>query len=155
MRPKGKPRHTVEVDQSGKVEQTESDTVVAFSNGIQSALLVPAAVKRACQKELRERGVAGNMVSLRLFAAALLVLVEGWTAQIDALRLDTEYEGKDGEIKGLLAGHLRGVGGLAAEGIAFVYVGKHSPAHSLAWQVRRGTRRPDRVADLADLSRYC
>ena len=38
-------KHTVEVDQSIKIEQL-GDTVLAFSNGISHAIIVPARVKR-------------------------------------------------------------------------------------------------------------
>ena len=46
-------RYHIEVDQSIKVEQTQQDTVLAFSDGIQRVILIPAEVKRACQQELR------------------------------------------------------------------------------------------------------
>jgi len=43
----------VEVDQSGKVENTRVDTVLAFSNGMNHAILVSAKVKRIVTKQLR------------------------------------------------------------------------------------------------------
>ncbi len=40
--------HVVDVDQSGKFENTKHDTVVAFSNGIDFSVIIPATVKRDC-----------------------------------------------------------------------------------------------------------
>lgn len=36
----------IEVDQSVKIEDTAGDTVLAFSNDVQRAIVIPAAVKR-------------------------------------------------------------------------------------------------------------
>jgi len=47
------PIHQVEVDQSGKIEDTRVATVVAFSDGIHRVVLVPAQVKRECSAVLR------------------------------------------------------------------------------------------------------
>ena len=50
--------HVVDVDQSGKFENTQMDTVLAFSNAIHYAILIPAQVKRDCIAVLREGGKA-------------------------------------------------------------------------------------------------
>jgi hypothetical protein len=148
--------HVVEVDQSVKVEQTHGDTAIAFSDDIQRVVLIPATVKRVCQQELRKRGVKPGMIALRIFVAGLLLLLEGQIENIASLRLDTEYEGKDGEIKGLLLRAIRDrVPDFPAEAIAFVYVGKQSPAHRLAWETHKGRRKPDRQIALEDLLPYC
>ncbi|MFB0535643.1 MAG: hypothetical protein ACETWR_11745, partial [Anaerolineae bacterium] len=69
--------HHIEVDQSIKVEQTQGDTVLAFSDDAERAILIPTQVKRACQQELRARGVKPGMIALRMFAAGILLLLEG------------------------------------------------------------------------------
>jgi hypothetical protein len=48
---------TVEVDQSGRVESTDVDTVLAFSNGITASILIPAVEKREYLKRMRQRGL--------------------------------------------------------------------------------------------------
>lgn len=149
-------RHYVEIDQSIKVEQTNLPTVLAFSNGVHRAILIPADVKRACQQALRERGVAPAMIMVRMFVAGLALLLEGQTQVIAAVTIDIEYEGKEGEIKGLL---LRSIGkwdsAFTRRAITFARVGKKSSAHKWAWEPYVGKQRPDRIATLDELLRYC
>jgi hypothetical protein len=49
----------VEVDQSGKIEDTRVSTVPAFSNGVAFSVLIPANVKGRCVQELRRWGLRG------------------------------------------------------------------------------------------------
>ncbi len=148
--------HHVEIDQSIKVEQTNQPTVLAFSNGIHGTVLIPAEVKRACQRVLRDRGVAFGMIMSRMFVAGLVLLLESQVQNIAGVTIDPEYEGREGQIKGLL---LRFVGkwkpSLSGNAIAFRSGGKKSAAHKWAWETHRGEHRPDRVATLAELLRYC
>lgn len=58
--------YVVEVDQSGKIGETNKATVVAFADGKERAILVPAKVKRQIIPELRRRGKADT---LYLFAS--------------------------------------------------------------------------------------
>jgi hypothetical protein len=149
-------RHHVEIDQNIEVEQTNQPTVLAFSNGIHGTILIPAEVKRACQRALRDRGVASGMIMSRIFVAGLVLLLENQTQNIASVTIDPEYEGREGQIKGLL---LRFVGkwkpSLSGDAIAFRPIGKKSAAHKWAWETHRGECRPDHIATLAELLRYC
>jgi len=146
----------VKVDQSIKVEQMQGDSVLAFSDDVERTLLIPAQVKRACQQELRVRGVKPGMIALRIFAAGILLLLEGQRECISNVTIDTEYEGKEGEIKGLLLRFiLKWVPGFPKEAIAFRRIGKQSHAHVLAWETHKGRRKPDRRVTLRELLQYC
>ena len=149
-------QHYVEVDQSIKMEQTQGDTVLAFSDGIERTILIPAKVKRAWQRELRARGVKPGMIVLRMFASGLLLLLEDRMEHISSVTIDTEYEGKEGEIKGLLLRFiLKWVPDFPKEAIAFRQVGKQSGAHVLAWETHKARRKPDRRVTIEELLRYC
>lgn len=70
------PIHQVEVDQSGKIEDTRVATVVAFSDGIHRAVLVPAQAKRECSAVLRARGKARPAILTQVFATVLYLLLK-------------------------------------------------------------------------------
>jgi len=100
--------------------------------------------------------VKPGMIALRMFAAGILLLLEGQMGSITSLTIDTEYEGKEGEIKGLLLRFIhRWVPEFPKGAITFQRIGKRSPAHRLAWETHRGERQPDRVVTLEELLRYC
>ena len=46
----------IEIDQSGKVEETHRDTVIAFSNGKSCALKISGRTKRKIQEIFRQVG---------------------------------------------------------------------------------------------------
>lgn len=149
-------RHHVEVDQSIKIEQTQDDTVIAFSDGIQRAILIPATVKRACQQKLQGRGVKPGMIALRMFVAGLLLLLEEQIENIAGVKVDKEYTGREGEIKGLLLRViLKWSPTFSARAITFQSIGRKSPAHQLAWHTHKGKRKPERRVTLQELLRYC
>jgi hypothetical protein len=149
-------RHHVEVDQSVKIEQTQGYTVLAFSDDVEQAILITAEVKRACQEELRAKGVKPGMLALRMFAAGLLLLLEGQMEDISSVTIDMEYEGKEGEIKGLLFRFIiKWVPAFPKDAIAFRRIGRQSGAHVLAWKIHKGQRQPDRRVTLRELLRYC
>ena len=149
-------RHHIEIDQSIKVEQTQQGTVLAFSDGVFRTILIPARVKRTCQQELRSRGVKPGMIALRIFVAGIVLLLENQMTYLASVTIDTEYAGREGEIKGLLLRFVhRWMPDFPTEAIIFRQIGKKSPAHELAWETQRGRRKPDQVVTLEELLRYC
>jgi hypothetical protein len=144
--------YVVEVDQSGKFEHTNHDTVLAFSNGIRFAILIPAQVKRDCITTLRAQGLSGPTLFTRLFATGLYFLLRDYIEHMSTVVIDIEYQGREGQIKQHLL-HLLHRGGYAAqnEQIGFGLVGKKSQAHVAALSVFRGNVQPDLILTLRDL----
>lgn len=138
--------HIVEVDQSGKVEDTAKDTVLAFADGVSFAVLIPAAVKRAVYRELTDRGLREKEITIQLFSIGLYFLLREHIAQMQRVTIDVEYTGKDALIKERLISYLlRGSYVVEAAQISFDYIGKKSPAHILGISVLRGERKADLV----------
>lgn len=136
--------HIVEVDQSGKVEKTNRHTVLALSDGIQCAILVPAAVKQTAIQRSRDRGKSRQMATLLMFAACLFLLLKDHMEQLDRVVVDVEYPGKDADIRGSLLYHFyRHHIRVHKDQIVFHQVGRKSPAHELALAVYREEREPD------------
>jgi len=144
----------VEVDQSGKMERLTVDTALAFSDGTTRSILVSATVKRIVYQELRERGVKPKLISIRMFAAALFILLENHLKDLQSVVVDLEYEGWHNEIRSLLLGKIRQrVPDFPKEKIVFHQVGKK--VHQLAWSTHRKDRKPDRHVTAAELLKFC
>jgi len=135
----------IEVDQSGKVEDTQVDTVLAFSNGMSYAILIPAKVKRVVTRRLRAQGRTRRGVTVLLFSACLFLLLRDYLEQIEQVTIDIEYPGKDADIKGNFLYHVYRHGlMLYKDQIAFRQVGEGSSAHKRALAIYRGECKPNR-----------
>jgi hypothetical protein len=134
----------VEVDQSGKIERTSHDTVVAFSNDFDYAILIPARVKREIIGDLRSRGK--RRPHLLLFTTVLYELLRRHLEQLDNITIDVEYEGSEPYIKlELLRLIWQANPNYPADRITFRRIGKKSAAHKRALATYRGKAKADRV----------
>ncbi|MBI2590949.1 MAG: hypothetical protein HYW33_03690 [Candidatus Blackburnbacteria bacterium] len=130
------------IDQSGKIEYTKSNTVVAFSNGKQKTILIKAQDKREVQKVFRTAGKPYIFV-YKTFAILIYLLIKDYLDKIQQIAIDKEYAGQESIIKNLLLEILRKHGSnLKTEDISFVLVGKKHSCHKLAIGVLRGNIKP-------------
>jgi hypothetical protein len=144
--------HVVEVDQSGKVEDTKEDTVLAFANGMKFSVLIPATVKRDCVRILRQRGLSPKVFYLQLFVVGLFFLLKDHIAHLSHTIIDREYLGKDKDIRLYLMNLLkRARYTVDAEQFHFGHIGKGSTAHSLAIDTLRRMKQPDVKLTLEDI----
>ena len=135
----------VEVDQSGKIEQTSHDTVVAFSDDEEFAVLIPAKVKRELIAALRARRRLRRPYPF-IFAAAVYELVKDHLDRLEQIVIDIEYQDRESAIKGkLLALIRRRNPGYPKDRISFARIGKKSAAHEKALATYRGETAPGRV----------
>ena len=144
----------VEVDQSGKIEDTATDTVLAFSNEADFAILIPAKVKRVCLRGLRNRGRVGKSIYWLVFATGLFLLLRDHVQKLPLVIVDVEYTGHSPAIKGHLLNLLRRTGlWVNPDSIRFRRIGRKSPAHAKAFFTHRGDIKPDRVIDAEEILR--
>jgi hypothetical protein len=146
--------YVVEVDQSGKIEQTSWDTALAFSDGLQGSIIIPAGVKRSVFDFLRQKYPerAGLFHLLQFFAVGLYLLLCPYLDQLTSVTIDLEYSGNEGYIKGVLLNYLRRENpSLPSDLISFGLVGEESPADRLAKSVFRGEKEPNRVITLEEI----
>lgn len=130
-----------EIDQSGKLEQLNTDTVVAFSNDTNNIVYLKAGTKRNVVRALRNTLIPHKDLYPVFFAMTIFILTEPLD-HAALLKIDEEYTGKEEVIKETLEKLLLRRFGKKWQGnIIFGRIGKHSPAHQLAWEAHRSKRR--------------
>ena len=127
----------IEIDQSGKVEYTSAKTAVADSLG--NSILLKAADKRNLQNKYRNFGFP-RAYTVGVFSCLCALLIKSSYSNHARYLIDTEYPGKDNEIKGsilIFAKRLKVP--LRRDQIWFGHIGKKSKAHEHAYNsfVRR------------------
>jgi hypothetical protein len=128
----------VEIDQSGKIERP-GPTVLAFSNGITHAILIPSNVKRASLYTLQQKGKSRQLAYLLVFSAGLCLLIKTHLKQLQKVIIDEEYTGHEADIKSFLLEYVKKTGQIfEPENIHFARIGKSSPADKKAGAVRKG-----------------
>ncbi len=136
----------VEIDQSGRIEETNRDTVVAFSNEKQFSIRIPARVKRQLLEAFRRRGKPGTF-KYKTFALGVSVLIQKskiYTKNL-SLIIDNEYQGHENSIRDIIRSNLD-----PKLEIEFESIGKKSKAHYVAYGVFIKRREADYTASFED-----
>ena len=138
----------VEVDQSGKVEKTNKDTVIAFSNLEQSTVLVSSKVKQILMRDKKDK-----RYKIRLFAAGVYLLLKDKLRDMEIIMIDEEYPGYNRYIKDLLLTFIRKeIPNFDKSLIKFGRITKESNAHNIALLTYRGILKPNKIIREEELS---
>lgn len=145
----------IEVDQSNKVEYTKKNTVVAYSNKKQKALLIKARDKRKLKQLFREAGKPYIFV-YKTFAVLIYLLIKDDLEQIESIVIDQEYQGKEPLIKDFLLQIIRKntKSQIDRDNIWFEQIGKKSKAHEKAINTFREDDKPDIYVRYNDILPY-
>jgi hypothetical protein len=130
----------IEIDQSGKIENTNRLTVVAYANGYTKSLVITAKDKKSIQSIFRKINQPRVFIS-KVFAAAILLLIASDYKKIDTIVIDNEYPGHERIIKEYLEEYID-QSGLKSEkvNIYFRNIGRKSEAHSAAYKAFRSKK---------------
>lgn len=143
----------IEIDQSGKVEETAKDTVVALANkkGFSRSVRISAREKRKLQKFFRSIGKP-RMYIYRTFAILVFIILKPDIKRLTNIVIDKEYTGQEPLVKEYVLRHLRKiVPSFSARVISFQEIGKKSPAHDVAFSTYRRLRKVDITATAQDV----
>jgi hypothetical protein len=144
----------IQIDQSLKLERTEKDTVVAFSNHIFASVLIKAKDKREVQRIFRQAGEPKTFV-YKLFAILIFVLIKNHLSKITQIVIDEEYPGKNKIITDLLMREISKVKpDFDRSDISFQQIGKKSQAHFVAVGVAINKKLPDKIIKLSEILRF-
>lgn len=126
----------LEIDQSGKIENTSKPTVLAFSNSHSDIIVLKTQDKKAIQTFFRQINKPRLFVHIT-FVAAIFLLIKDHLAKNDQIIIDREYLGYEKFIHRKLHEFINDnsrVGGIT---IHSHQIGKKSQAHLLAYSVSR------------------
>ena len=141
----------VEVDQSGKIEQMDKDSYIAFSNREQYCIKLPKKVKREILFECR--GKVRQLVQ-RIFAICLYYCLENYLHNKSIIVIDGEYPGWDADIKTYLIPLLRLKHKNFDKIIRFESIGRDSGAHKTAKSTFIGKIRPNKILEKEDIMKW-
>ncbi len=82
-----------QIDQSGKIEQTEKSTILACTNSSTYTILIQGRVKRRLQEAFRKSGMT-KLFIYYIFAVGIFFLLQN-KKQLSTVTIDTEYPGKE------------------------------------------------------------
>ena len=139
------------IDQSGKLEYTSQDTVLAYANDHQRAVLIKSEDKQQIQNLFRQVNKPDIFV-YKTFAALCLYLLRPNLKKHHQIVIDTEYWGREVLIKNFLINMMRDHGfPLPKDSISFTSIGKKNQAHQVAIQTFRGQGQPDKIVTYGEL----
>lgn len=127
----------MEVDQSGKVEQLNTGTAVAFSNGERRGLFISTREKRLVVSYLkRSPSYAGNFGPI-FFAVLVYLLIRN--EKFTSVLIDEEYTGKEEIIERVITRCWRSSRKIPL--VQFGLVGRLAPVHIFVWKIHRAKGR--------------
>ena len=125
---------SIQIDQSGKIEDTSKPTVIALaSKKISRSILLQAEDKRLVQTIYRKTGKPRLFV-LQVFSALIYLLIERCNCSQQVIIIDHEYPGHEELIRSYIMQLIHKYKNVKIDPhhIRFGYVGKHSQAHKIA-----------------------
>lgn len=143
------------IDQSGKIEYTNKDTVIAYANKKQKSLLIKAKDKRKIKEIFREAGKPYIFV-YKTFAILIYLLIKKDLPKIQRIVIDKEYAGKEPLIKDFLLQIIRKKSKtlIDKEDIYFKQIGRKNNAHKKAINTYQGKDKADILVNCKNVLPY-
>lgn len=145
----------IEIDQSGRLDFS-GPSFFAFSNSEKGVLYVSQEIKNKVDSYYQQsprfsKETMRKRVKVRFFVACMALLLKQAKLTTTAIIVDDEFSGYAEYIKQLLENRLNKSGSKIKVNIEVGPVGKKSPAHKLAKEVRDKRRKPNLIASFEDL----
>ena len=142
----------IEIDQSGKIEQLNKDTYIAFSNDEQYCIKLPKKVKQDIS--LKHRGKIGQLIQ-KIFAISIYYCLVNYLNNKRLIVIDREYSGWEPFIKRELVNLIKKDYHNFDMGIiVFDLITKNSKAHKIALKSFREEERPNKILSREDIERW-
>jgi hypothetical protein len=137
-----------QIDQSGKIEQTSLNTIIALANDKQYSLLLSKKSKRILQQFFRVQNK--SQVFIYLTFAILVTIILKEVKPKNKVIIDSEYPGHEALIKNIIKNTLKQFN-ISTPPLEFNLVGKSSPAHDLAAKVAHNKKKANKKVSLEEV----
>lgn len=124
-----------QIDQSGKIEQTERHTVIACTNEQQFTVLLKKGEKRKIQRVFKAADMQ-KLFPYVTFATLIAILLQKLLPKHKVI-IDREYAGHESFIEERIESYITQLGSKTPQ-VEFGHVGKSSKAHQLGYKVAIG-----------------
>lgn len=82
----------IAIDQSPRIENWTKDSVIAFANSQEKAVILPSTLKRECLAILKAQGTVEATAKWLVLAAGMVVLIRYHLTQITGITIDLEFD---------------------------------------------------------------
>lgn len=137
-----------EVDQSGRIEETNRHTIVAIANEDYSyTVKIDSRIKRSIQRKFQKIGKP-KMFAIYGFTSGLIILLKKSKIKNSVIIIDIEYDGYNEIIR-------RELNKNSNQDLEFRFsnIGKKSPAHKIAYSVFKNNSRQNYKVSLIELEK--
>lgn len=141
----------VEIDQSGRVEDLTTGTVVAYSNSTTKSVWISAGEKREVVRFIKSNANFSLKYAPLFFTILILILLEN--EKITKILIDEEYTGQNNYILNIIKGFFESAGNKSPE-IIFGRIGKRSRAHDVAITAYRKKGRLSKRLKFKDIVKF-
>ena len=138
-----------QIDQSGKIEQTNLNTIIAITNSQQMSVLLKKADKRKLEKIFIELGIR-KFFPFLVFSATIAVLLKHFQPK-QKIYIDNEYTGHEDLIQQKIKQYYKSLTQKDDLTLNFIQVGKLSPSHYLANKTALCKLKPNLVIPISEL----
>ena len=139
-----------QIDQSGKIEDTNKLTIVAFANGKTRTLKISGVEKQKLIRSIRVLDYPKKTFIYKIFSGLIFLLLND--QKVEEVIIDREYPGHEATVKVILTQLFTKFGKKKPE-IEFTEITKKSLAHKIALETFRGKRKPDLVVKAEEVLR--
>lgn len=144
---------TYEIDQSGKIEDTGKDTILALTGSdLTYTVKIPAKVKREMQEYFKMKKEPGLFI-YKTFSAGIYLLLSAFNAKINSVTIDREYTGKEKLLERMIKRLLEATYTPGRLNLLFNQIGKTSRAHEVANDTASGKRKEDKRVSVGELKK--
>jgi len=131
----------IEIDQSGKIEQTNNDTVLSYSNHEQFSIWIKSDLKQRLLRNKKDK-----KLKIKLFSVCLYLLLKDHLNDKEQILIDNEYPGHNRFIKNILMNLIKkDYPGFDKRRITFGSITRASNAHKISILTYRGILRPNKI----------